>query len=320
MAFHSVSTLSSRAGRGRRGSGGEQPAAPGLHRGVADERRAGRPAQDRAALPVAALPHAEEFGHGVDHGRVAGTALGDRPGHLVRGPHVEAALVAVGVGVLGRVHPPLGGRQVAVDVPDDLVHDHQVVLPLRDLPGVEVGAQQGGLVVEHLLEVGDQPLVVGRVAGEPAPEVVVDPAGGHGVQRGQSHPLGTVPVGPTPVAQGVMERQVHQHGLGELGRSTEPAPLGVEACRQVFGRHVQEPEFLSARRPRFKGEGPGGLAGTPERAAIERQSSSPWCSTSSRRLSHASSRASRTRTEARRTRAGRPVGSRCRQRRGARRG
>ena len=52
-----------------------------------------------------------------------------------------------------------------------------------DLPGVQVHAGQQRLVVEHLLEVRHQPAPVGGVAGEAAAEVVVDAAGGHGVER-----------------------------------------------------------------------------------------------------------------------------------------
>src|SRR5213075_1995979 len=36
----------------------------------------------------------------------------------------------------------------------------------RDLPAVEIGARQQGVVVEHLLEVGDEPARVHRIARE----------------------------------------------------------------------------------------------------------------------------------------------------------
>ena len=49
---------------------------------------------------------------------------------------------------------------------------------------MEVDARQQRLVVQHLLEVGHQPLAVDRVAGEPAADVVVHAARRHRVERG----------------------------------------------------------------------------------------------------------------------------------------
>ena len=49
---------------------------------------------------------------------------------------------------------------------------------------MEVDAHEQRLVVQHLLEVGDQPLAVDGVAGEAATDVVVHPARRHRVERG----------------------------------------------------------------------------------------------------------------------------------------
>ena len=58
--------------------------------------------------------------------------------------------------------------------------------------GVEVDPDQQRLVVEHLLEVRHQPLLVDRVAGEAAADVVVHPAAGHRVERGRDDRRGIV--------------------------------------------------------------------------------------------------------------------------------
>ena len=122
MAFHSVRTLSSRPGRTRCRAGREQAPPPLLDELGTAEGVAHRPAEDGGPLEVARRgdvePGAYRLGHGV------GVRSRPRwPRHLVGGPHVELALDALGVGVLGRVDPALGSGEVAGDVGDDAL-DH----------------------------------------------------------------------------------------------------------------------------------------------------------------------------------------------------
>ncbi len=230
--------------------GGEEAPSPDLHVRGPVQRRADRPAQDRGPLEVPAWRDVEPGGDGIDHpGVVDADSLGDESG----GPDVEFPLHPLGVGVLGGVHPSFGGGQVTGNVGDDPVHDLPVPGIAGHLPAVEEGAEQARLVVEHLLEVGDQPLGVGCVAGEAAAEVVVDAPGGHGVEGAHGHGLGRSPTlgatGPQRLAQG----DVDQRRLGELGRATESAPLGVEPRRPARrrpasgGREVRRPNCRTVR-------------------------------------------------------------------------
>ena len=107
----------------------------------------------------------------------------DRRSDLGRGPDVEAALLALGVGVEGRVEAALGAAHLAQHPVERLLADAPVALVAERLPAVQVGAGEQGVVVEHLLEVGDEPAGVDRVAGEAAAELVVDAAGHHRVER-----------------------------------------------------------------------------------------------------------------------------------------
>ncbi len=52
---------------------------------------------------------------------------------------------------------------------------------------MEVRPGQEGLIGEHLLEVRDQPASIGRVAAEPAHQMVVDASGRHGVECAHRH-------------------------------------------------------------------------------------------------------------------------------------
>jgi hypothetical protein len=95
---------------------------------------------------------------------------------------------------------------------------------------VQVGASEQRLVGEHLLEVGDQPAGVGRVAAEPADDVVIDPTGRHGVERADPHAARQVRIG--LVDAGLTQAQFHQRGSREFGRRPEASPLGVESGAQ----------------------------------------------------------------------------------------
>src|SRR5581483_9153624 len=140
-----------------------------------------------------------------------------------RMPDVELALDALGVGVLGGVEAAVGVTQVAKDVSDGLGQDLDEARLSRELPGVEVGAPEHGLVVEHLLEVGYQPVGVDRIAGEPAAELVVYAARRHGVEGLGDHgqDLGSSALSRRP------EQKLEARLLGELRGLSEPAPLRV---------------------------------------------------------------------------------------------
>ena len=104
---------------------------------------------------------------------------------------------------------------------------------------MEVRGHEQRVVVEHLLEVRDEPAVVDRVAVEAAADEVVHAAGGHSVQR----PLGHLELAS---AQQELEHRVRR----ELRRPAEAAPLGVERRPQPAHRLAEQRlrERLGRRR------------------------------------------------------------------------
>ena len=203
------------------------------------------PCRDPPALEVrrtVELPVAERSLGDIGSGRLQ--CLAD----LVRGEGVEGTLDAppVGVervGILGGGDAATREAEVSVDVLDDLGGHLAIAGVTGDLVGMDVELQEPGLVVEHLLEVGDDPVLVHRVPGEPAAEVVVDAAGCHRVERGLDHRQG--------VRRSVPGERAHDEvevlGRGELRRRAEAAPLVVMHAAQV---PVGTVECLARRRCR----------------------------------------------------------------------
>ncbi len=86
-----------------------------------------------------------------------------------------------------------------------------------------VHAAQQCIVIQHLLEVGHDPVAVDGVAGEPAAELVIDAAARHaltGVLRHLQRTLGAR-------AGVVPQQELDDHGRRELGRPAEAAALSV---------------------------------------------------------------------------------------------
>src|SRR5207248_7928120 len=96
-----------------------------------------------------------------NHGGVFGA---DYCVDLLTGPNVELALVAFTVGVFSTVEAAGGILHVPPYIVEDLLNDAAVELRSRDLEGVQINSGQQRVVVQHLLEMGDEPPVVGRIA------------------------------------------------------------------------------------------------------------------------------------------------------------
>ena len=97
-------------------------------------------------------------------------------------PREGQPLDAVRVRVLRRGEAALGQPQLAEHVVERLLGHAPVALVAGHDPGVEIRRGEQRVVVEHLLEVRDEPLAVDRVPVEAAADEVVHPARGHRVE------------------------------------------------------------------------------------------------------------------------------------------
>ncbi len=104
---------------------------------------------------------------------------------------------------------------------------------------MRVDAQQERVVVQHLLEVRDDPLAVHAVAGEATADLVVHPATRHRPECLLRHRKRIIVTGERVVA----EQELQHHRRRELGCSREPArslvelpPQRRDCLREILGR------------------------------------------------------------------------------------
>ena len=132
--------------------------------------------QDGHSLEIALVGDAE----------VVGDDFGIPPAEdaykLFRSPDEELALHALAVGVLGGVEASVGVAHFAQHVVQYSLRDPCIGRVPCGLVSVGVEAGEKRVVVQHLLEVGNQPEGVGGVAVEAAADLVVHAAGGHLVE------------------------------------------------------------------------------------------------------------------------------------------
>ena len=114
---------------------------------------------------------------------------------------------------------------------------------------------QAGVVLEHLLEVRDAPVLRRRVAEETAFDVVVGAASVHLLERVDRHPPELL----VPAHRGLLEEEQQGVGLRELRRDAEPAVLGVIGVPDSVDDLVDQPGLQLAGAARDT-EG-GALAG-----------------------------------------------------------
>ena len=189
-----------------------------------------------ASFKIALLGHAEESGKEVS--LVPSKDLLDFP----LGPDIELPFLSLTVGIFRRVERALRGSHVSQDIGKDLLGHRGVPLFSRGLVGFKIGNGQHGLVIEHLLEVGNQPAGVRGIAVKPETHVIIDASARHGVQGRFHHGQGLLVPASLPPAK----KKGEVMGHGELGGSAEPAvsPVvsfleGLKGLSQILnGQHT----------------------------------------------------------------------------------
>ena len=181
-------------------------------------------------------------------------------------PGVRQTFDAVRVGVLRGGEATFREPEVAGHVVERLLGDAPVALLPGDEPGVKVRRGEQRVVVEHLLEVGDEPGLVHGVAVEASAELVVHAAGGHPVES-RAHHVERV------VAPGA-EQELEVRGRGELRGAPEAAVGGVE-LRAKRGHGVRRSAPRSAARSTAGARSPPGSRRPGRRPAARAPCAAP---------------------------------------------
>ena len=96
------------------------------------------------------------------------------------------------------------------------------------LPAMEIEPNQLGVVVEHLLEVGNCPALVDAVSVKSLPQLISEAAASHRIQGTLNHPTG---VGAP--AENLPGQQELQHcALGKLRSSPNSPKVGISVSDQ----------------------------------------------------------------------------------------
>src|SRR5215510_759873 len=102
--------------------------------------------------------------------------------NLSRLPDEVASLMPFTVGILRRKERPVRMRELTMYKLQCFFHNFTKSILFGESPSIEVDPHQLRVVIEHLLEMGNQPLAIHGVSMEPATEMIVDPSGCHGSQ------------------------------------------------------------------------------------------------------------------------------------------
>ncbi len=176
-------------------------------------------------------------------------SIAERSDELIWRPYVERAFHAVAVGIERRGEAAFGRPQLGDHPVAGLLSDPTCERVSGSPPQMRVDPGQQRVVVEHLLEMRDHPIRVHAVAGEPADQLVVDAAAGHGLGRCLGHHQGLLArVFASPL--GVPEQKFQHHGRRELGRAAESAPAGVELACKPGHRRPRLPRRARPHPPR----------------------------------------------------------------------
>ncbi len=184
-------------------------------------------------FPASVTPYAAR-----EQRRVVTEHLGD----LGRSPGERQPFDAFGVGILACGERTVGGAQLAEHVVERPGRDRAIPRVTGECPRVRVRARELRIVVEHLLEVRDEPLGVGRVAVEATAQLVMETAVGHRVERATSDRERPGVAGRDVAAQEELDR----HRLREL-RSAAPAAIG--GIEPGFDGRRAPPRAMTASDP-----------------------------------------------------------------------
>src|SRR5205085_2431935 len=152
-------------------------------------------------------------------------------------PGVELPLVTFRVGIEARVVAALRGLHLAQRPVGDRAGHARVRWIAGGERRLRIHGEQRAVVVQHLLEVRDRPVLVDRVAAESAAQLVVDTALGHAAQRERRHVPGLeVRLGRAGARLPAPKQPLDGLRVRELRCAAETPVAGIEAARELLAQ------------------------------------------------------------------------------------
>ncbi len=213
-----------------------------LERDVGERLRVGEHG-GAALLEVTVLGDAEVEARDV----VREGVVADCGAELGEGPDEEFPFDALGVGVLRCVESACFVEHFGEEIADDLARRVRVPRLAEGAEAVDVEAKEEGVIVEHLLEMRDEPALVGRVTMEAPAEVIPDASRAHPIESarylcGASFVL---------LEDAAAKHHIETHGVRKFRALPEAAVLLVEAGEELSCGEAEqiggEPFALVAR-------------------------------------------------------------------------
>ena len=141
------------------------------------------------------------------------------------------------VGIEARVVAALRGLHLAQRPIGDRAGHSRVRWIAGGERRLRIHREQCAVVVQHLLEVRDHPVLVDRVAAESAAQLVVDTALGHAAQRERRHVPGLeVRLGRAGARLPAPEQPLDGLRVRELRCAAETPVAGIEAARELLAQ------------------------------------------------------------------------------------
>jgi len=167
-------------------------------------------------------------------------------------PDIELALLAFGIGIERGAERAIGRRHLAREPGHGLLRARAIKRFAGALIRKRQELQELGIVVEHLLEVRDQPALVDRVAREAAAEMVIDAALRDALKR----QLDRVEIARLAGALPGAPEELEQHRLRELGGAAGAAMDRIDDAAELLGGAVElrPADHHPALRPRGFGK------------------------------------------------------------------
>ena len=156
---------------------------------------------------------------------------------LISRPDKEFSFFPFAIGILSGIKTPFRSRHLPDDILENLLPHLTKSLFSSRLISFKIGTGEKGIVIEHLLKMGDEPSFIHGIAVESPTQMVNHPPMGHFLQAQFHHSQGFL----RPCSFPLTEKKGETHAARKLRGSSEPPIGGIELALHRLERLIQDP-------------------------------------------------------------------------------